>query len=118
MTSSKSSLQYLLDMLQYADKSIKFIHGYTAENYFTDDYRTLALRHAIMIMGEAASKVDAETKATLHQIPWMQIIAVRNRIVHAYEGVNELMLWNIAIDHLPALKQHLQDYLKQRGIEL
>jgi uncharacterized protein with HEPN domain len=44
----------------------------------------LALVHAIEIIGEAASRISAETRSANPAVPWALIVAMRNRLVHAY----------------------------------
>ena len=62
-----------------------------------------ALVRAIEIIGEAASKV-----------PWAQITAMRNRVIHAYFDINHDVLWRTAIEEIPALLSPLRP-LATRG---
>ncbi|MCD4795498.1 MAG: DUF86 domain-containing protein [Bacteroidales bacterium] len=41
-----------------------------------------------------------------------QIIAGRNRITHAYDAVNNAIIWGIVINHLTDLKIEVEELLK------
>ncbi len=41
-------------------------------------------------------------------IPWNQIYGLRNRIVHDYEGVNFMLVWEIICNDLPKLQEMLK----------
>jgi uncharacterized protein with HEPN domain len=62
-------------------------------------------------IGELAGKLDAAFMQSFPVIPWRQMRGLRNRIVHDYEGVNLLLVWEIIDADLPQLKRSLQDVL-------
>jgi uncharacterized protein with HEPN domain len=62
-----------------------------------------ALVRTIEILGEAASKVTRETRAALSLVPWGQIVAMRNRLIHAYFDINRDVLWKTASEEVPDL---------------
>ena len=77
-------------------------------------YTTL---HAVQIVGEAANKLSAEAKAKLPQVPWAQVVATRNIIVHAYRVVDPVIVFNIVRDHLPALLAAVETLLQDEPDE-
>jgi uncharacterized protein with HEPN domain len=62
-----------------------------------------ALVRAVEIIGEAASRVSEPTRAALPAAPWNQMAAMRNRLIHAYFDVNRDVVWQTAIEEIPAL---------------
>jgi uncharacterized protein with HEPN domain len=58
---------------------------------------------AVEIIGEAASKISAETRMDYPDIPWRAIIAMRNRLVHAYYDVDHNVLWKTSCEEVPSL---------------
>jgi len=58
-------------------------------------------------MGELASKLDKEYQAVHPHVPWKKLYGLRNRIVHDYEGIQFLLIWEIIRDNLPALIEQL-----------
>ena len=63
----------------------------------------MALTHCLEILGEAASKVTAETRAQLPSIPFVQMVAMRHRLIHAYFDVDLDIVWTTVVDDLPPL---------------
>lgn len=62
----------------------------------------------IEIIGEAASKVSPETCAELAEVPWPDIVGIRNRLIHAYFDVNLDILWSTIQRSLPDLIRKLE----------
>ena len=60
------------------------------------------------ILGEAAAQLPAEVKARFASIPWRQIVATRNHLIHGYFGVNLQLVWQTTLDDLPPLQLQLQ----------
>jgi uncharacterized protein with HEPN domain len=63
------------------------------------------------VIGEAASRVTAEMRAELHQIPWADVVGMRNRLVHAYFDVDLDQVWRTVRDDLPPLAAELRNAL-------
>ena len=63
---------------------------------------------SIEIVGEAASKVSKERREGLPQIPWANIINMRNRLIHAYSDIDLDVLWKTVIEDLPPLIAELE----------
>ena len=59
------------------------------------------------IVGEAASRVSEETRIRHPQIPWTQIVALRNRLIHGYDTVDLEILWQIVRNDMPPLVAEL-----------
>lgn len=53
----------------------------------------LALVRLMEIIGEAAGRVTPETRAQLPNLPWSDIVAMRNRLIHGYDSVDPDILW-------------------------
>ncbi len=74
---------------------------------------SLALVRLIEIMGEAANNISLSCQSSYPQIPWREIVRMRNRIVHAYFDVDMDVVWRVIKDDLPELlrwvNQAIQD---------
>ena len=73
-----------------------------------------ALVRAIEIIGEAASKISAETRSVTPAIPWPQIVAMRNRLIHAYFDIDRDILWRTVREELPKLLALLHQAIAKR----
>ena len=69
------------------------------------------------IVGEAASRVPREDCARYPEIPWPQIVSLRNRLIHGYGAVDMDILWQIIEHDLPPLVAALEIILGQEDAE-
>jgi uncharacterized protein with HEPN domain len=67
-----------------------------------------AIVRAIEVIGEAASKVTDETKATSPGIPWVSIIGMRNGLIHGYFDIDSDVMWKTVTEEIPALHRSLK----------
>lgn len=104
-------VERLRHMLDAAKEAMAFVEGFTAAELETNRQRTLALVKAIEIIGEAAHRISANTKADLPHIPWQVIIGMRHRLVHAYFEIDTEILWYTATANLPPLVAALEKLL-------
>ena len=63
----------------------------------------------VMTLGEAASKVSQLTRTRFPDVPWGQMIGMRNRLVHDYISINHDIVWNVVEHELLALKSVIED---------
>lgn len=60
------------------------------------------------LLGEAATHIPAEIREANSAIPWRQVIATRNRLIHGYLGINNDTVWSIIRDDIPVLLPELR----------
>jgi uncharacterized protein with HEPN domain len=95
--------------------AIRRIESYTREvdkkdfleNFMMQD----AVMHQIEIIGEASNSIAEEFQDKHSHLPWMQMRAIRNKIVHDYRGINLQIIWDTVQNDLPALKLQVQELL-------
>jgi uncharacterized protein with HEPN domain len=66
----------------------------------------------LTLIGEAANRLPGELRDRHPEIPWRQIMAVRNRIVHAYFDLDPQILWNAASGDAPELRRQIVKILE------
>jgi uncharacterized protein with HEPN domain len=100
-------------MLDASNKVIQFVKDESRESLDEDEKLALALVRLIEIIGEAASKISREKQTDLPQIPWREVIGMRNRIVHAYFDIDLDIVWDTVTVNIPALAEELESVLSQ-----
>lgn len=98
----------LLDMLLAAREAAEFADGLTFETFERNRMAQLAILKAVEIVGEAASRIGAETKDAHPGIPWADIVGMRNRLVHEYSNVNLARVWEAVKRDIPRLIPQLE----------
>ncbi len=101
-------LQHMLDSAQQA---VMFANQKTRANLDTEQMLTFALIKAIEIIGEAAANVSKECQTELPQIPWRNIVGMRNRLIHAYFDINLDIVWQAIQSDLPPLIAELEQII-------
>jgi uncharacterized protein with HEPN domain len=93
----------ILHMIEAAETVAAFIAQRNRTDLDHDRMLLFALVRAIEILGEAASKVSPQTRLATQRVPWSQIVAMRNRLVHAYFDIDRDVLWKTAVEEVPHL---------------
>lgn len=99
---------YLLDMLLSARDAQSVVEQLTRKRFQSSRIHQLAALKALETIGEAASRITHAFHTTHPEIPWREIIGMRNRLIHAYFEVDLDKVWETIQDDLPPLVEHLQ----------
>lgn len=102
----------LAHMREHAQEAVECVRSRKREDLESDRLLELALTRLIEIVGEAANRLSDEVRSQHSEIPWPQIIGMRNRIVHAYDEVDLDLLWDTVTLELPPLIAQLERLLK------
>lgn len=90
-------------MLLAAREAIGFTRGKSLADLEHDRLLVRALLHAILEIGEAAANVGPESRALVTDVPWSDIVRMRNVLIHVYWGVRVDKLWATIERDLPRL---------------
>lgn len=101
-------LLYVDDMLRFAVKVQSYTSGHSQPSFVADDVVYDATLRNLELIGEAAGKIPAEIRAAWPSIPWRQISATRNRLIHGYLGIDDDTIWSIVAADVPALILQLE----------
>jgi uncharacterized protein with HEPN domain len=103
----------LRHMLSYAQEVMQFTQGRNQSELETDMLLERALRYSIGIIGEAASHISQELRDETSDIPWADIVGMRNFLFHAYFRIDAPILWRTATESVPHLAEQIRDLLKR-----
>ena len=95
-------------MLDHAREAVALVQGKTRADLDSDRLLNLALVRLLEIIGEAANRIPEEEQARHAEIPWPQIVSLRNRLIHGYDSVDFDILWQIVTEDLPPLIASLE----------
>ena len=95
-------------MLDSAREAVSFLQNQTREALDKNRMLALSLVQLIEIVGEAATQVTREFQSQHPEIPWAQIVGMRNRLIHAYFDIDMDRVWKIVKDDLPPLVVKLE----------
>ncbi|MFZ1416470.1 MAG: DUF86 domain-containing protein [Defluviicoccus sp.] len=95
-------------MIEAAETAISFTAGRGRSDLDTDRMLLFALVRAVEIVGEAASRLSEDARSELSDVPWRQIVAMRNRLIHAYFDISPDVVWKAATEEIPPLLERLR----------
>jgi uncharacterized protein with HEPN domain len=101
----------LRQMLDYAQKAVVLSRGRKRSDLDQDLTFNLALTRLIEIIGEAANRTPQEFRDDHPEIRWIEIIGMRNRLIHGYDEVDFDFLWSVVRNDLPSLIKQLNKAL-------
>ena len=113
----KDNVIRLRHMLDSASEALSFVSGKSRTDLDASRMLALSLVKSVEIIGEAASRVSPEGRAQCNEIPWPDIIAMRNRLIHAYFDINLDIVWHTVTEELPPLVTELKKVLSSGDIE-
>jgi uncharacterized protein with HEPN domain len=91
--------------------ALDFLQGMDETTFQASRLHQNAVIRSLEIIGEAASKVSAETRDANAAIPWSEIVAMRHRLIHGYAEVRLDVVWAVATQRLPQLLEVLRPLL-------
>jgi uncharacterized protein with HEPN domain len=107
MSEPRSDRLYLDDIMDSIQAIETYIESMDYKHFINDGKTYTATIRELEIIGEATAKVSDDVKGRYPEIPWQQIKAFRNKIVHEYFGIEFEILWDIVKNELPFLKDQI-----------
>ena len=102
-------------MLDSVHRIRGIVRGRSRQAFDADEVTQLALLHLIQLLGEAASRVSAAFRAEHPELPWGEMVGMRNRIVHGYEHVDPDIVWRVATDDVEPVLAALERVLQREA---
>ncbi len=98
--------QRLVDILEAIDRIEKY-SSFGKERFESDELIQTWIVHYLQQTGEAIAKLNPEVLTDHPEIPWRQIIAMRNLLVHVYYNIDLTEIWTVVSRDLPELKRQI-----------
>lgn len=98
----------LLDMLHSAELAARYLADADQSAFESDPLLQDAVARRLEVLGEAAARVTDETRSTYPDLPWREMVGMRNRIVHEYFQVDLEVVWNVVRRELRPLVDRLR----------
>lgn len=104
---------YLQDMLDNAERALNFVQGMEYDEFFEDEKTNYAVMRALEVIGEASAKIPEDVRKANLGIPWREISAMRNKLMHEYFGANLEVVWKTVQEDLPVIIPVLHKMLEE-----
>lgn len=94
---------YIQDMIKFGEKALSYTEGLDQDAFVADSLIYDATLHNLTLIGEAATHISEAIREQHPEVPWRAIVGTRNRIMHAYLGIDDDVIWDIIQDAVPSL---------------
>ncbi len=98
---------YILHILNSVSRIEQYIKGISEKDFYNNFLIQDAVIQNIQIIGEASKKFEETFKKKHSHIPWRQIGAMRNKVVHEYFGIDLPAVWQVINVDLITLKNQI-----------
>jgi len=102
----------VLDVLEAIER-IERVSVRGRDHFYEDEMAQVWVIHHLQIIGEAVRGISSEFRTANPDIPWSDIIGMRNVLIHHYFGIDRDAVWNVVEHDLPALKSQLQSLVRE-----
>ena len=92
---------YKEDIIEASKKITDFISNQTEESFLKNNLVFSAVLMQIVIIGEATSKFPKEIRKQYPDVPWRDIVAIRNFLAHEYYVADPKIIWETVKVHIP-----------------
>lgn len=99
---------YLMDMLDSAKLAMGYVEGIDKASFVTDVRTQDAVVRRLEIIGEASRRLSEQGRASLPELPWSAMVSMRNLMIHEYDGVDYILVWETVKNDLPPLIRLLE----------
>ena len=105
---------YFDDLLGACEKVMSYSHGLSREQFEESGLNYDATLWNVQLYGEAAKNIPDEVKNQMPEVPWRELIGMRNRLAHGYFGINNEILWRVVAVETPKLHKALKNIQHSR----
>ncbi|MCE2907471.1 MAG: DUF86 domain-containing protein [Burkholderiaceae bacterium] len=104
--------KHLLDALAAAEAALQFLDGMDAQAYATNSLVRSAVERQLTVLGEAARRALSDEPGLRARAPDLAFaVALRNRLVHGYDVIDDRIVFDTVVKDLPGLARQLRDLL-------
>jgi uncharacterized protein with HEPN domain len=108
MYKDRQAIDYLNDILESIEDIREFTDGMNYDTFIKDRKTMKAVVRSLEVIGEAAKNVPIPLKEGHTEIPWQEIIGMRNKITHEYFGIDLDIVWQSAQEDLSPLESAIK----------
>lgn len=107
--------EYLQDILEAARLAAEYVADKSEAEFLADVQCQDAVVRRLEVIGEAARRISDETRGVLPDVPWAEMIGMRNIMIHRYDDIDFKVVWASVRDALPPVASEIDGFLGRSG---
>ena len=105
---------FLKDILQAIERIEEYTKGLSFEDFCDNRLIQDGVVRNLEIIGEAVKHLPKDVQKKYPKVEWKKIAGLRDILIHAYFGVDHVIVWDVVSNKLPGLKEQVSLILKQK----
>jgi len=110
---SRDYLLFLDDIAQSSQKILRYISGFSYEQFLHDDKTYDAVIRNLEVIGEAVKNIPEEIRTRYPEIEWRKMAGLRDIVAHEYFGVSDEIVWDVIQNKIPVLLEQVNQILNK-----
>ncbi len=110
---NKDPLVFISHIIDSIKDIEHFMKNVSKELFFKNKEKRSAVIRQIEVIGEAVKNLPSDFKDRNPNIPWKDIVGMRDKLMHHYFGVDLETIWKTVNRDIPVLKKQVQDIMKE-----
>jgi uncharacterized protein with HEPN domain len=98
--------------IEYIEKILRYTKDADVKSFNENTMMLEACVFDLGQIGELVTKLDDDFKSAHQEVPWTKLTGLRHRIIHDYEGIIILLIWDIIENDLPGLREQLTEIIR------
>jgi uncharacterized protein with HEPN domain len=99
---------FLFDIIENMKMAEELTSGIEYRSFVSDKTRHYAVLRCIEIIGEAAKHISDEIRSANPMIPWKEMAAMRDKVIHFYMGIDFDIVWQVVTVRYPVLRLEIE----------
>jgi len=112
MSAKRVYTDYLQDIVDYAEKAMRFVRGVSFDDFGDNEEKVFAVVKTLEIIGEAARHLPRSMRDKYTAVPWKQVTGMRDKMTHEYFSVDLEVVWRTVHEDLPPLRDTAKKMLE------
>lgn len=102
---------YLKDILESCRLIQEFVNGFDYDQFISDEKTVSAVVQKLEVIGEASKNIPDEIKQKAPDITWKEMAGMRDRLIHAYFGIDYKLVWETIKVFINELSNTIEELL-------